>query len=243
MREVFRRVVRSLPAVVCGHRFRDATLLEAALTHPSSTDATESEARLRYQRLEFLGDAVWTLFVSEALCSLWPTAPEGELTVRRTGLVSAAALARMATAHGLAPLIALSRGEESAGGRERVSILSSVFEAVIGAIYLDGGHEEIRRLAYDACLTQLQEGEPAREPKGALQEFAQSKFGKAPRYHLIGRSGPPHAPIFEIEVRVSRSPIARGQGRSKQEAERAAALAALGTLTGASATRSSNAPS
>jgi ribonuclease-3 len=226
---------------VCGHRFRDSALVEAALTHPSSTEPKRSDARLQYQRLEFLGDAVWTLFVSDALCSLWPNAPEGELTMRRTGLVSAAGLAWLAKTHGLAPLIVLSRGEESAGARERASILSSVFEAVIGAIYLDGGQEDIRRLAYDACLTQLQEREPARDPKSALQEFAQSKFGTAPRYHLVGRSGAGHAPIFEVEVRVSRSPIARGQGRSKQEAERAAALAALGTLTGASATRTSDA--
>ena len=232
---------RSLPPIVCGHRFRDSTLLDVALTHPSSTDSTQSEARLGYQRLEFLGDAVWTLFVSEALCSLWPTAPEGDLTVRRAGLVSAAALAEMARARGLPPLITLSRGEESAGGRERASILSSVFEAVIGAVYLDGGQEEIRRLAYDACLSQLQGGELARDPKSALQELAQSRFRTIPRYRLLGRSGPAHAPVFEVEVRVGQSPIARGRGRNKQEAERAAALAALGTFAGASATRSSDA--
>ena len=170
---------RSLPAVVCGHRFCDSTLLDVALTHPSSTDATESEARLRYQRLEFLGDAVWNLFVSEAVISLWPTAPEGELTVRRVGLVSAVALARMAKAHGLAPLIVLSQGEEAAGGRERASILSGAFEAVIGAIYLDGGEDEIRRAAYDACLAQLEGGELARDPKSVLQEVAQARLGTA----------------------------------------------------------------
>ena len=230
---------RSLPAIVCGHRFRDSTLLAAALTHPSSTDATEPEARLRYQRLEFLGDAVWNLFVSEALISLWPTAPEGELTVRRVGLVSAAALARMATAHGLAPLIVLSRGEESAGGRERASILSSVFEAVIGAIYLDGGEEEIRRSAYDACLAQLEGGELARDPKSVLQEVTQARFHVAPRYRMISRSGPPHASVFEFEVRVGRSPIARGRGPNKQDAARAAAMAALGTLVGSESTTSS----
>ena len=233
---------RSLPAVVCGHRFRDSTLLQAALIHPSATDPKQSEARLQYQRLEFLGDAVWTLFVSEALCSLWPTAPEGELTLRRAGLVSAAALAQMARAHELPPLITLSRGEESAGGRERASILSSAFEAVIGAVYLDGGQEEVRRLAYDACLNQLQGGALARDPKATLQELAQSRFGTSPRYRLLGRSGPPHAPVFEVEVRVGQSPIARGQGRSKQEAERAAALEALGVFAGGTSTTSSHIP-
>ncbi|HWQ70612.1 MAG TPA: ribonuclease III domain-containing protein, partial [Patescibacteria group bacterium] len=119
-------------------------LLEAALTHPSSTDSSQADVRLRYQRLEFLGDAVWSLYVSDALVSLLPTASEGELTQRRAGLVSATALADMAQLHGLAPLLVLSKGEELTGGRHKIRVLSSSFEAVIGAIYLDGGVEAIR---------------------------------------------------------------------------------------------------
>ena len=227
----FSRVTgRSLPAVVCGHRFRDSTLLEAALTHPSATDQAQADVRLRFQRLEFLGDAVWNLCVSDALVSLLPTASEGELSQRRAHLVNSTALAEMARNHGLQALLLLSPGEDSAGGRERASTLSSALEAVIGAIYLDGGEEEIRRLARDACLRQSDAQEPAKDPKAALQTLSQSRFRATPRYRTLRRSGPMHAPVFEVEVRVGQSPIARGRGRSKQEAERAAALAALGAF-------------
>ena len=231
---------RSLPAVVCGHRFRDSTLLEAALIHPSATDPAQADVRLRFQRLEFLGDAVWNLCVSDALVSLWPTASEGELSQRRAHLVNSTALAEIAKSHGLQALVLLSSGEASTGGRERASILSSAFEAVIGAVFLDGGQEEVRHLAYDACLNQLRGGAPARDPKATLQELAQSRFGTSPRYRLLRRSGPPHVPVFEVEVRVGQSPIARGRGRSKQEAERAAALEALGVFAGGTSTTSSH---
>jgi len=230
----------STPAAVCGHRFQDPTLLQTALMHPSSTNATQGNLRLGYQRLEFLGDAVWSLFVSDALVSLCPTASEGELTSLRAHLVSAAGLAQMAKTHGIPQLIVLSRGEESMGGRQRASILSSAFEAVIGAIYLDGGTEAIRRLACDACLNQLSHSELVHDPKTALQELTQSRFRTAPRYRMLRRNGPPHAPIFEVEVRVGRSAIGQGSGRSKQEAERAAATSALAAFSPSSATTSSS---
>src|SRR5574337_1712047 len=108
-------VTSSLPTSLCGHQFRDLALCESALTHPSSTDPSQEEARLRYQRLEFLGDAVWNLYVSDALVFLLPTASEGELTRRRAQLVSAAALAEMAQLYGLAPLLVLGKGEEATG--------------------------------------------------------------------------------------------------------------------------------
>jgi len=220
-----------LPTSICGHQFRDPTLLEVALTHPSSTDNSQVDLRLRYQRLEFLGDAVWNFYVSESLVSLLPTASEGELTLRRARLVSAAALAEMAQTHGIAPLLFLSRGEELTGGRQRTSILSSAFEAVIGAIYLDGGAEEIRSLARKACMKVLEGEGITHDPKTALQQFTQFRFRLTPRYHLLRRSGPSHAPTFEVEVRVGRSPIGRGAGRSKQEAEQEAALQALTLLS------------
>lgn len=215
---------------LCGHRFRNPTLLEAALTHPSSTDSSQADVRLRYQRLEFLGDAVWSLYVSDALISLLPSASEGELTQRRAGLVSAAALAEMAQLHGLAPLLLLSKGEESTGGRQKTKVLSSGFEAVIGAIYLDGGAEAIRDLARDTCLKTLEDEHSILDPKTALQQLAQSLFHSTPRYRLICRRGAAHAPTFEVEVIVGRSPIAQGKGRSRQDAERAAARDALGVL-------------
>lgn len=227
MRGGSRLPVHNLPPSVLGYQFRDLTLLETALRHPSSTDNSQADLRRRYQRLEFLGDAVWSFYVSDALVSQWPTASEGELTLRRARLVSGAALAEMATIYGIPPLIVLGKGEESTGGRQRASILSSVFEAVIGAIYLDGGTEDVQRLARCTCSGQLDGTEIAEDPKTALQQLTQARYRSTPRYRLLRRSGPPHAPTFEVEVRVTRLPIVKGSGRSRQEAEREAALLAL----------------
>ncbi len=217
----------NIPASVCSHHFRDLALLKAALTHPSSTDNSQADLRRRYQRLEFLGDAVWGFYISDALVSQWPTASEGELTLRRAGLVSGAALAEMARVYGIPPLIVLGKGEESGGGRQRASTLSSVFEAVIGAIYMDGGTEDIQRLARFTCSGQLNATEIPEDPKTALQQLTQARYRSTPRYRLLRRSGPPHAPTFEVEVRVTRLPIVKGSGRSRQEAEREAALLAI----------------
>lgn len=229
-----------LPTSLLGHRFRDLTLLEAALTHPSSTETAQTEVRLRYQRLEFLGDAVWSLSVSAVLVSLFPTASEGELTMRRSRLVRGTALADLAQLHGLAPLLVLGKGEESTGGRQKTSVLSSAFEAVIGAIYLDGGAEQIRDLAQEACLGSREGDGLADDPKTALQQLAQSLFRATPRYRLIHRSGPSHRPMFEVEVVVGRSSIGTGKGRNRQEAEREAAQDALRSLPNRSSTTSSS---
>lgn len=235
-----RAAASSPPFSLFGHRFRDQTLLETALTHPSSTDPSQADVRLRYQRLEFLGDAVWNLYVSDALVSLFPEASEGELTRRRAGLVSGAALADMAQLHGLAPILLLSKGEELTGGRQKARVLSSTFETVIGAIYLDGGTETIRNLAREVCLRTLEGERLTLDPKTAFQQLAQSLLHSTPRYRLIRRSGAPHAPTFEVEAMVGQSPIAQGKGRSKQEAERAAAQDALRSLQDPSATTSSS---
>jgi ribonuclease-3 len=216
-----------LPTSVFGHRFRDETLLEAALSHPSSVDSSLAHLRRRYQQLEFLGDAVWNCCITEALISLLPEAPEGELSLFRARLVSAASLAELAKSLGLPPLLFLSKGEESTGGRERASILSGGFEAVIGAIYLDGGGTLIRRLARSVCDAQVTGARLGCDPKTALQQLTQSRFHQTPRYHLLHRSGPPHAPTFEVEVRVGQSAIGRGSGRSKQDAEQEAARLAM----------------
>ena len=234
-----RAAAQDLPASICGHRFRDLTLLEAALTHPSSTDNSQAGLRLRYQRLEFLGDAVWSLYVSDALVALLPTASEGELTLRRARLVSAAALAEIAKIDRIPSLIILNKGEEASGGRHRASILSSVFEAVIGAVYVDGGAEAIRGLARSACTDLLCSEEIVHDPKTALQLLTQSRLRLAPRYRLLRRTGPPHAPTFQVEVRVRRSPIGRGSGRSRQEAEYEAARIALTSLPSLFSTTSS----
>ncbi len=240
MVEYERASANNLPTSALGHQFRDLTLLEAALTHPSSTNTAQADVRLRYQRLEFLGDAVWSLYVSDALVSLLPTASEGELTIRRARLVSGAALAEMAQLHGLAPLLLLSKGEELTGGRQKARVLSSAFEAVIGAIYLDDGVREIHNLAREACVKALSGEALDHDPKTALQQLAQSLLRATPRYRLVCRSGPPHAPTFEVEVVVERSPIAKGKGRSRQEAEQEAARAALRSLPDLVSTTSSS---
>ncbi len=230
----------SLPTSIFGHQFQDLTLLKAALTHPSSTEPSQADVRLRYQRFEFLGDAVWSLYVSDALVSLLPTASEGELTIRRARLVSGAALAEMAQFHGLAPLLLLSKGEELTGGRQKARVLSTAFEAVIGAIYLDGGAGKIRDLAREVCVNALNGEGLDHDPKTALQQLVQSLRRATPRYRLVCRSGPPHAPTFEVEVVVERSPIAKGKGRSRQEAEQEAARSALKSLLDPSSTTSSS---
>ena len=235
-----RAAAPSLPTSLFGHRFRDLTLLDAALTHPSSTDTSQADVRLRYQRLEFLGDAVWNLYVSDALVSLFPEASEGELTRRRASLVSAAALADMAQLHGLAPILLLSKGEELTGGRQKARVLSSTFETVIGAIYLDGGTETIRNLARETCLRTLEGESLTLDPKTAFQQLAQSLLHSTPRYRLIRRLGSPHAPTFEVDVMVGQSPIAQGKGRSRQEAEREAARNALRSLPNSLSTTSSS---
>lgn len=228
---------------ILGHQFQDQALLEAALTHPSSTDPSQADVRLRYQRLEFLGDAVWNLCVSDALVSQLSAASEGELTVNRAHLVSGAALARLAQRYGLGPLLVLSKGEELTGGRHKIKVLASTFEAVIGAIYLDGGLKAIHNLVRQVCLEALEGEGFGHDPKTALQQLVQSLFHSPPRYRLVCRAGVPHAPTFEVEVLVGRTPIAKGHGSSRQEAERAAARDALRWLSHRTATTSgSDAP-
>lgn len=230
MTKALKATTQPSPHRLFGHHFLDPTLLEDALTHPSSTGSSQADLRLRYQRLEFLGDAVWSLYVSEALVSLLPTASEGELTLRRASLVSATALAELAQRYDLAPMLCLSKGEESSGGRQKTKVLSSAFEAVIGAIYLDGGADLIRDLAREICVTALKGETLTHDPKTALQQLTQASLRSIPRYRLIRRTGPPHAPMFEVEVMVGQLLIGKGSGASRQEAERAAARDAVTSI-------------
>jgi ribonuclease-3 len=212
---------------VFGHRFRDETLLEAALSHPSSVDSSLAHLRRRYQQLEFLGDAVWNCCISEALISLLPGSPEGELSLCRARLVSAAALAELAKSLDLPPLLFLSKGEESTGGRERASILSGGFEAVIGAIYLDGGGALIRRLARSVCDDQLT-GAGLPRSKTTLQQLTQSRFTKplAIIYFVV-----PALPCPNIRGRSPSRPIGNRPGSGpKQDAEQEAARLAMAAL-------------
>ena len=220
-----------------GHAFRDENLLRLALTHPSV--AHEANAALTHnQRLEFLGDSVLGLVLSRALFEEFPAADEGVLTKSRAKLVNSVSLAVRARELGLGAHLILSRGEENTGGRERASALADVFEALLGAIFLDGGFESAREFVlreFAADFSALAEAADIENPKGELQELLQSRSPHAPEYEIITASGPDHDRIFECAVRHAGAELARGTGKSKKSAESAAALAALEKLRAAPA--------
>jgi ribonuclease-3 len=217
-----------------GHSFRDENLLRLALTHPSV--AHEANATLTHnQRLEFLGDSVLGLVLSRELFEKFPTADEGALTKSRAKLVNAGSLAARARTLGLGAHLILSRGEENTGGRERASALADAFEALLGAIFLDGGFEAARAFVlreFAADFTALAEGTDFQNPKGELQELLQARSPRAPEYEFISASGPDHDRVFECAVRHDGVKLARGTGKSKKAAESAAALEALKKLRG-----------
>lgn len=177
--------------------------------------------RRSYERLEFLGDRVLGLIISEHLYEAYPDATEGELARRHAALVDESALATAAGSIGLAPLIQLGASEAAGGGRENPSILADVTEAVIAAIYLDQGLEAARALVLKHWATL--DAKPFRDPKTRLQEWAQSEGLPLPLYQVLSRKGADHAPQFRIRVSVAGYPDAEGEAGSKQGAEKAAA--------------------
>jgi ribonuclease-3 len=215
-----------------GHSFRDEALLRLAFTHPSV--AHDANAPLPHnQRLEFLGDAVLGLILSRALYEKFPDADEGALTKSRAKLVNAAALAAHGRTLGLGAHLILSRGEENTGGRERASALTDAFEALLGAIFMDGGFEAAREFVLREFAGEIRELDlPAGidNPKGELQELLQAQSPGAPEYEFIAASGPDHDRVFECAVKHAGAELARGTGKSKKAAESAAALAALEKL-------------
>jgi ribonuclease-3 len=208
-----------------GRRFEDRRLLERALTH-SSLSAAASGRDL--ERLEFLGDRVLGLLAAEALFRRHPDMPEGDLAPRFNALVRKETCAKAAAALGLDALIRMSPHEEEAGGRRKTAILGDVLESFLGALYVDGGLGAARA-AFDAFWTpnldELSRGH--RDPKTTLQEWIQDRGRGAPDYVVVASEGPAHAPDFEVEVRVEGFAPARGVGRSKREAQMAAAEAFL----------------
>ena len=215
-----------------GHTFRDEALLRLAFTHPSV--AHDANAPLPHnQRLEFLGDSVLGLILSRALYEKFPSADEGALTKSRAKLVNAAALAAHGRTLGLGAHLILSRGEENTGGRERTSALTDAFEALLGAIFMDGGFDAAREFVLREFAAEIRELDlPAGidNPKGELQELLQAQSPVAPEYEFIAASGPDHDRVFECAVKHAGAELARGSGKSKKAAESAAALAALENL-------------
>jgi ribonuclease-3 len=215
-----------------GYVFRDPTLLRLALTHPSV--AHEQGASMQTnQRLEFLGDAVLQLVLTRELYEKFPAFGEGPLTKARAKLVNRRSLAERARQMGLGQHMIVSRGEELHGGRERPAALADAYEALLGAVLLDGGFEAAR----DFILRQFQSAFgglsviPILEnPKGELQELLQAVSPEAPQYHVVSASGPDHDRLFECTVQHRGVELARGRGKSKKAAESEAALAALAQL-------------
>ena len=212
-----------------GYKFRNSLLLAEALTHPSVGHETQ-KYHFDNQRLEFLGDAVLQLVVTEYLFQHFNTAPEGQLTKLRSRLVSREALKEHALALDLGSDLMLGRGEEASGGRKRTSTLADAFEALIGAIYLDGNFAKAKKFILEQAsnvLAQIAEEPFDINPKGQLQELLQSISPVSPVYETISQSGPEHEKTFEVQVVWDGNILGQGNGRSKKQAETAAAEDAL----------------
>lgn len=217
-----------------GLSFRDRGLLVQALTHRSyvnDTGGTESDS---YERLEFLGDAVVRLIVSDELYRRLPECNEGDLTRRLAALVSQRSLAAVAADKGFAEYVFLGRGAESTGDRYSEGVRGDVMESVIAAVYLDSGYHAARRFTLAALSEQIdaacQPGWRPDNPKAELQELLQGLGKPTPTYRVVASSGPAHQPEFTVEVTSDRAVLGAGVGRSKNAAETAAARSALASM-------------
>jgi ribonuclease-3 len=210
-----------------GWRFADAALLERALTHASVGDGARKTAD--NERLEFLGDRVLGLVVAETLMALDPPLSEGEMAPRLNRLVSRAACAEVARRIGLGPALRLSGAETKTGGRDKDSILAGAMEAVLAAVFQEGGLEAARPVIADRWRETFAglDAPDAKDVKTRLQEWAQGAGRPLPSYAVTGRGGPDHAPTFTVEVRIKGVAPQSGQGPSRQAAEKAAATALL----------------
>jgi len=213
-----------------GLPIRDLDLLGQALVHSSYLHEHRDAAAGHNERLEFLGDAVVNLAISEALYVRHPTDDEGMLSARRAVIVSTSGLARLAGRIGLGEYLLLGEGESQRGGRLRPSLLTSSFEALAGAIYLDLGYPATRAWLVELAAPEIALDIPAgslKSPKSRLQEYTQQRSGGRPTYHLVDASGPDHEKQFRIEVSVEGTVVGVGDGPSRRLAETAAAAQAL----------------
>lgn len=217
-----------------GYRFRDPSILEKALTHRSFAHEQRTGEEGDYERLEFLGDALLGFLVSEWLYADDRSADEGALTRRRQAIVRLQALADAARRLGLGEVLRLGQGEERTGGRKKTSLLGDAFEAILGAVFVDGGIRPARafvRRHLGGVLAGVRRGEVAPDDfKTRLQEAAQARLRLTPRYRIVTMSGPAHALQFEAEVRIGEDAVGRGHGTSRKQAEQAAARDALERL-------------
>lgn len=213
-----------------GYRFAEPALLAAALTHRSYANEQPAGGRADNERLEFLGDAILGLVIAEALYRDYPQLPEGELTRLRAELVNAATLAQLARQLELGTALRLGRGEVKGGGRDKENILADALEALFGAIYLEAGSAAARPAIlglFGPTIAQRTARRQGSDYKTRLQEELQARRRELPDYSLIASQGPDHDRSFDVEVRSAGQLLGSGSGRSKKEAEQAAAKAAL----------------
>lgn len=215
---------------ILDYMFLNIDLLKEALTHSSYANESK-EKNIKYnERLEFLGDSILSLVISEYIFLRYKDLPEGELTKVRANVVCEPALASRAREINLGEYLLLGKGEEATGGRQRESILADAFEALIGAIYMDGGIERAKSFVLQSLLESIDlagKGALFRDYKTHLQELLQSKASEKITYHVVGEEGPDHNKIFNVEVLVGDKVIGKGRGKSKKEAEQQAAKEAI----------------
>ncbi len=212
------------------YAFKSATLLEQAFTHRSYLNENRAAGREHNERLEFLGDAVLELVVTEFLYAKYPESPEGDLTAYRAALVNTVSIADAATKLGMNEYLLLSRGESRDTGRARQIILANAFEALIGAIYLDSGYDAAKSFIATQLFHKTDDVVSKRlwqDAKSKLQELAQDQLSITPKYELVDQSGPDHDKRFVVAAFIGKEKLASGEGRSKQEAEQDAAQKAL----------------
>lgn len=210
-----------------GYHFQDTQLLKQAVTHSSFTNEKKIHRAGNYERLEFLGDAILEMVSSEFLFYEYPKISEGELTKLRASMVCEPSLAFCARDLELGQFMLLGKGEENSGGRMRDSITSDAMEAVIGAIYLDGGLEAAKAFIYRFVLSDLETKQLFYDSKTNLQEFIQGKLKKEFHYDLTDEFGPEHDKTFSVEIFMESERIGQGLGRTKKAAEQQAAYEAL----------------
>lgn len=216
-----------------GYTFKNLDLLNEAITHPSISHERSTQNGPHNQRLEFLGDAVLQVVLTDRIYKLYTDYPEGKLTQVRAHLANRHTLFRRAQAIELGHYLLLGKGEETSGGRERLSNLADAYEALLGAIYLDSGLRAARKfiLAQFADeFANIKQATPRQNPKGRLQELLQAHSPNGPTYRVIHESGPDHSKYFETIVEWEGREIGRGTGSSKKQAETIAAEAALAAL-------------
>jgi len=210
--------------------FKNKLLLDTALTHRSALNEKTSQITVSNERLEFLGDAVLELSTTRFLFEKFPDEPEGVLTAYRSSLVKTTTLATIATKLGLDKMLYMSKGEEATGGRSNIGILADVTEAVLGALYLDQGLESVDKLLEEILFPEIStiiENKLYKDAKSYLQEVVQAKNLETPTYQVISEVGPDHDKEFTVNASIDNKIVGRGTGKSKQQAQQAAAIEAL----------------